>query len=212
MKAVIFDMDGLLIDSERHWLLCDKKVWGALGIEVTEEFIDKLTGLNLRDGYAVARQYKPDLSWKAMQEQNAKVATVIYTEMTELMPGVIELLQNAKDNNLRIGLASSTSLDWINVVLQRFNLDHFFKVKLSTHSMGLPGKPKPDVYLEAMRQLGVDPQETVVFEDSIHGVTAAKQAGAFTVAVPNPEWNKGDYSIADVVLRSLADFDFSLIK
>ena len=212
MKAVIFDMDGLLIDSERHWVGRDKEMWGALGIEATEEFMQKLTGLNLKDGYAVAQQYKPDLTWDAMIEQNSKVATVIYNEMTELMPGVIELLQRAKDSNLRIGLASSTSLDWINIVLQRFNLDHFFEVKLSTHSMGLPGKPKPDVYLEAMKQLGVSPQDTVVFEDSIHGVTAAKHAGAFTVAVPNPEWNKGDYSIADMVLVSLADFDLSLIK
>ncbi len=211
MKAVIFDMDGLLIDSEKHWIGRDKEMWGALGIEATEEFMQKLTGLNLRDGYVVAQQYKPDLTWDAMIEQNSKVATVIYTEMTELMPGVIELLQRVKDSNLRIGLASSTSLDWINIVLQRFNLDHFFEVKLSTHSMNLPGKPKPDVYVEAMKQLGVSPQDTVVFEDSIHGVTAAKHAGAFTVAVPNPEWNKGDYSIADVILTSLADFDFSLL-
>lgn len=212
MKAAIFDMDGLLVDSEKHWIGIDRTIWEELGLEVTEEFQKQLTGLNLKDAFALAVRYKSDLSWDEMIRKYDEAAVAIYTEKTQLLPGVIVLLKKLKEQEIPLGLASSSSIDWINIVLDRFNLQEFFTVKLSARTMNIPGKPRPDIYLQAMKLLNAEPDKSIVFEDSIHGVTAAKKAGAYTVAVPNPEWNSGDYSIADLVLQSLEDFNFSIIK
>lgn len=212
MKAAIFDMDGLLIDSEKHWIPVDHEIWRELGLTIDDAMQKQLTGLNLKDAFALALTYKPDLSWEEMLKKYDEAAVKIYSEKAQLLPGVVELLTKIQEMELPCALASSSSLDWVNMVMQRFDLDQFFKIKFSSRSMNLPGKPQPDIYVAVMKELNIEPHESVVFEDSIYGVKAAKSAGAYTVAVPNPEWNSGDYSTADLVLPSLAEFDFSIIK
>ncbi len=212
MKAAIFDMDGLLIDSEKHWITVDHQIWKELGLTIDDAMQKRLTGLNLKDSFALALEYKPDLSWDEMIAKYDEAAVKIYTEKTNLLPGVVNLLTKIKDGNLSCALASSSSLDWIEMVMKRFDLEKFFEIKFSSRSMNLPGKPLPDIYLAVMKEMGVEPHESIVFEDSVYGVQAGKKAGAYTVAVPNPEWNSGDYSMADLVLQSLEEFDFSIIK
>lgn len=212
MKAVIFDMDGVLVDSEKHWIGVDHDIWEELGINVTDEFQKKLTGLNLKDSFALAVQYKPDILWDEMLKKYDKAAIEIYTKKTNVLPGVIDLLNKLQKQKIVVGLASSSSIDWVNMVFDRFHLHDYFAFTLSSRTLGLPGKPDPAIYHEAMKKSNAEPHETLVFEDSVYGVSAAKKAGAYTVAVPNPEWNSGDYSIADLVLPSLVEFDFSLLK
>lgn len=212
MKAAIFDMDGLLIDSEKHWIPVDHQIWKELGLPMDDAMQKRLTGLNLKDAFALALEYKPDLSWDEMLTKYDEAAIKIYTEKANLLPGVVKLLTKINEMNLHCALASSSSLEWVGMVMKRFDLDKFFEIKFSSRSMNLPGKPRPDIYLAVMKELKVEPSESMVFEDSAYGVQAGKNTGAYTVAVPNPEWNSGDYSSADLVLKSLEEFDFSLLK
>jgi len=89
--------------------------------------------------------------------------------------------------------------------IEKFKLEGVFQYLLSTESMNLPGKPNPAIYTEAIRLFDVIPQDVVVFEDTVRGLTAAKASGARVVAVPDPRWSHGDFSEADLIARSLED-------
>ncbi len=201
-----------MVDSEIYWTPVAEEIWQSFGAEFDSVFLDQLVGLNLKDSFDIARKIDPDLSWNELLRRYDAAAVKVYGEQAQLLPGVLDLVKTCAQENIQLGIASSSSLDWVNIMLRRFQLSDFFKVVLSTRTLNLPGKPDPAVYLEAMKELQVTPAETIVFEDSIHGVTAAKRADAFTVAVPNPLWNSGDYSIADLVLDSLEKFDTAILR
>lgn len=211
MKAVIFDLDGLLVDSEIHWHTAVDLIWQKHGVERTLELDKKLIGLNLFDTIKVINEFNPTLTLEELTQSFDDAANTIYGEQCQLMPGAANLIANLRAQNVPIGLGSSSSIDWINAALERLQIRPHFSALVSTRSHKLPGKPNPDVYIEAARQLGVMPSEVIVFEDTIIGATAGKRAGAFVVGVPQV-WSYGDFSVADVILESLADFDFSLIK
>ena len=213
MKAVIFDMDGILIDSEPLWHIAEKEVFGALGITLTDAMCEETTGL--RTDAMVAYWYdKQPWSHKSFET----VADEIIERMRQLvdtygvaLAGVHEMLHDLAQRPLGIGVASSSPPALIDTVVDKLDIRTYFQVLCSAMDEEF-GKPHPAVYLTTATRLGVEPHECLVFEDSMTGVRAAKAAGMTTVAVPAAhQYEDHRFAAADVKLRSLRDFSWDMV-
>jgi len=213
MRAAIFDMDGLIIDSEPLWRLAERAAFARVGLELTDDDCRRTTGLRSDEvvGYWFYRR-----PWSAIgpedvvRDLESRVAELISVRGRAL-PGVhraIDLLQGA---GLRLALASSSSHELIRVVLATLGLDGVFEVACSAADEA-KGKPDPAVYLTTVRRLRIEPAEVVAIEDSAAGVQAAHAAGLVVIAVPAAaDFDDPRFDIADLKLATLEDFDLRLI-
>jgi HAD superfamily hydrolase (TIGR01509 family) len=221
IKAVIFDMDGLLINSEPFWVEAEINVLGELGVPLTAEMTEQ-TPSGLREDEVVeywCKQYP----WKGTP--TAKVAMSIEQRVADLvhkkgvaMPGVHSAINLCLSKDFSLAIASGSSLLVIDTVMNKLGITKDIAVVCSAY--GVPfGKPDPAVYLKALEELNrttrssIHAEDCLVFEDSANGVTSAKTAGMKCIAVPSSD-NKMNPSIqaADKILGSLEDFDERVLK
>lgn len=207
-KAVIFDMDGVLINSEPLWKIAEKEVFSSLGVKVSDELVHITSALTAQEVCAFWFERYP---WKGKtfnQVEEDVVARVIelIEENDTKMPGVKEILEFCKNKEFKIGLASNSSHNLIEVVLEKVGIKHYFNFISSAEDVE-KGKPDPAVYLYAAQNLDVLPSHCIVFEDSVIGVTAAKQAGMTVVAIPDKnDFDNNGFKIADFKIKSFTDF------
>ena len=207
-KALIFDMDGVLINSEPLWKIAEKEVFSSLGVPVTDDLVHITSALTAQEVCAFWHKRHPWTGMSFDEVEDAVVARVIdlIEKNDTKMPGVIEILQFVKSKNLKIGLASNSSHNLIEVVLQKVGIKKYFDFVSSAQDVE-KGKPDPAVYLYAARNMGVSPGECLVFEDSIIGITAAKNAGMTVVAIPAPEdFTNDKFKIADYKVSDFPNF------
>lgn len=204
LKAVIFDMDGVLINSEPYYLEQRNKFFSLLGLDITDERLQHMTGGNMKivlpellpgktsEEYAQIR--KGYRYFKSQHPQDFKAL---------LMPDARKTLQFLKDQGLRLALASSSDRKTIQEMLAATDFGEFFEVTLSGEDFER-SKPDPSIYLTALEKLGLDAKDAAAVEDSAMGIAAAKAAGIFTfaVAVDDPRVAT-DQSQADYRLRRL---------
>ena len=214
MKAAIFDMDGLLIDSEPLWRLAEREVFAAVGLELTDEDCRRTTGL--RSDEVVAYWYERH-PWSGAtcpevhRDLDTRVTELI-AERGRTMPGVRRAIGLLTGAGLRLALATSSSHEIIRVVLATLRLDDAFECVCSAADEER-GKPDPAVYLTAVDRLGVAAGDCLAFEDSVAGVRAARGAGIFTIAVPAPhDLDDPGFDAADLKLPSLTDFDLRFFE
>ena len=213
MQAAIFDMDGLLIDSEPLWREAEVDVFGSVGVPLTEDMCRETTGLR-HD--AVVRYWHARYPWDEpgidrLTVQLLEAAQALIVERGVLMPGALRTIQDLNRRGLRLAIASSSPRTLIEAVVQKFGLGEYFSVLHSAEDEEA-GKPDPAVYLSTMSLLGVRPQDCFALEDSVSGIRAAKAAGAKVIAVPDPEVvHDPGFGEADVVLTSLEEFSTDLI-
>jgi sugar-phosphatase len=208
-KAVIFDMDGVLINSEPLWKIAEKEVFSSLGVPVTDDLVHITSALTAQEVCAFWYERHPWQEMSFEQVEDTVVARVIELigQNDTKMTGVIEVLQFVKSKNLKIGLASNSSHNLIEVVLQKVGIKKYFDFVSSAQDVE-KGKPNPAIYLYAAKNLGVTSNECLVFEDSIIGITAAKSAGMTVVAIPAPEdFTNDKFKLADY---KVSDFPFFL--
>lgn len=205
MHAVIFDMDGLLIDSEPLWVRAEMEVFAKAGVVLVAEDCAQTKGLRTDD--VVAYWHAARTFSLAVAEVETllidKVASLIGTEGLAL-EGVTHAIAVARASGARLALASSSPHRVITAALGRLGLEGAFDVVQSAEKEPY-GKPHPGVFLQTASKLGVSPLACVVLEDSMNGVIAAKAARMRCIAVP-PEDQRADprFSLADVRLPSLA--------
>jgi sugar-phosphatase len=207
-KALIFDMDGVLINSEPLWKIAEKEVFSSLGVPVTDDLVHITSALTAQEVCAFWYKRHPWTGMSFDEVEDAVVARVIdlIEQNDTKMPGVIEILQFVKSKNLKIGLASNSSHNLIEVVLQKVGIKKYFDFVSSAQDVE-KGKPDPAVYLYAARNMGVSPGDCLVFEDSIIGITAAKNAGMTVVAIPAPEdFTNDKFKIADYKVSDFPNF------
>lgn len=209
IRSVIFDMDGLLINSEPFWAQAELEIFPKYGVELTLDDCRKMQGVSIRE--VVAFWYKK-FRWdgadieQVAQEITKRVEELI-VEQGQLMPGVIDVLEFFKKKSLPMAVASSSNPELIELVLKRFEILDYFKFYHSA-KFEKAGKPSPDVFLTSAKKLGVLPNDCLVFEDSYNGVLAAKRANMTVVAVPYPEnYDDQRFDIADLKLHSLKDWN-----
>lgn len=207
LRAAIFDMDGLLIDSEPLWQEAEVEVFGALGVPITREACVETRGLRLDEVVSLWMRRHP---WEGPGEREVHgriletMAALIRTR-GEALPGAIEAVEEMRRRTPRIGLATSSPGMLIDAVLGTLGIRGEFDVIHSAE--GEPyGKPHPAVFLSAARLLEVAPTDCVAFEDSLAGVVSAKAARMACVAVPEPaQADDPRFSLADRVLASLLE-------
>lgn len=206
LKATIFDMDGVLVDSEIQWSKLEKEFYPKLGVDLNNGFQKEILGLRLKDTINLIRsKYNPEISEKEAYDLYNDAAKKIYTEFCNLIPGTEKLLQILKNKNIKMGIGSSSPMEWIDYVLNRFDLKDFFDFVYSTETMDLPGKPDPAIYNRMITDMNVEKSEAVIFEDSNTGFRSALSSGANVVAVLDKRWCSGDYSEANLVVNSLGE-------
>lgn len=206
IKALIFDFDGIIIDSESPELLAWQEVFAAYGRELDLGVWADLVGRprNHFDLYSYFQeQIDPSADIAALRrEWRARV--IALTEQQPVLPGVHDYLRGARAMGLKIGVASSSSAHHVLGHLQRLDLLHYFQATKCFEDTQAH-KPEPAPYQAVLDELGVGADEAVAFEDSPNGVTAARAAGIFCVAVPNPVTRRLSLDHADHRLESLAD-------
>ena len=213
MRAAIFDMDGLIIDSEPLWRLAERAAFARVGLELTDDDCRRTTGLRSDEVVTHWFERRP---WTGVGQEEVvrdlelRVAALISTQGRALsgVHRAIDLLHGA---GLRLALASSSSHELIRVVLVALDLEDTFEVICSAADEA-KGKPDPAVYLTTVRRLGIEPAEVVAIEDSAAGVQAARAAGLRVIAVPAAaDFDDPRFDIADLKLATLEDFDLRLI-
>lgn len=205
-KAVIFDMDGLLIDSELHWWRAEMEFLKKYGINFTPEHANRMSGRSLRESVSILKDEHslPHAIEELLGEKN-KVSEAIYTFKAKPMTGAEEILAAARASGLKMAIASGSSLDRIEQIVERFGWQKYFDDLVSTDHVEYVGKPDPRIYTCAANRLDVPVETCVVIENSLNGLKAAKAAGMACVAVPD-EWVSKDVFVdADLVVDSLAN-------
>lgn len=199
--AVIFDMDGVIVDSELHWKSTEGFFLRSLIPNWTAADQDKIIGLSVHDLYRLlVGGYGVEQSKEQFLVMYQGMADEIYGQKVSLLPGFLELLAWLREQEVPLALASSSPMSWINIVLDRFELRSAFPVVVSADELDEGrGKPAPAIYLLTAQRLGVQPSKCVVIEDSANGALSAKRAGMFCIGLRNGFNDEQDLSAADVV-------------
>jgi len=208
IKAIIFDFDGTILDTETPDFECWQAVFSEHGSELEREVWCQVVGttwdhfnpfdyLETKIGRQIDRDSVQQLHRKKFHEM---IATKVP------LPGVESALATAQELGLRLAVASSSRLDWVDGHLRRLGLrDHFEVIRTADDVEKV--KPDPALYLSALKGLGVNAHEAIAFEDSVNGVKAAKAAGIYCVAIPNSVTYHMDFQHADHRINSLTEFD-----
>lgn len=214
LNTVIFDMDGLLIDSEPHWQKAGMEVLAHYGVDMTVEQYHSSTGLRTRewleywfDHFNITNnnttQAIRSIEDKAIENiQNNGIA----------FPGTAYVLDFFRKRNFKIGLATSSPLRLVDVVINKLGIENYFDAFSSAEFLPL-GKPHPQVYINCAAALKVSPLHCLCFEDSFNGVIAAKAARMRCIAVPEPiQFKQLRWGAADMKLANLMEVNESLIS
>ncbi|MGX6602552.1 HAD family hydrolase [Micromonosporaceae bacterium Da 78-11] len=206
LKAVIFDLDGTIIDTETPEFVAWQEAYARLGVSLEQAVWAQAIGTS-DSGWD---PYTHLESLLGAPVDRAAMRTARHTRFDELMAaaepraGIVAWLDEARDLGLRVGLASSSGREWVGRFLDALGLRDRFET-LATRDRVSRSKPDPELYELALRDLGVRADEALAVEDSPNGVAAAKAAGLFCVAVPNPMTADLALDRADLILHSLAD-------
>jgi beta-phosphoglucomutase len=198
-RAFIFDMDGVLIDSENLYKVIEKELFQKVGVSISYEEHVSYQGCsnpvmwsNIKEKHGISQQIN-DLV-KITEESVIQY----FNSLNEIqpMPGVVDLLNWLKEREIKLALASSSTIDVIRIVLSKTNLEPFFDVIADCTEAGA-GKPDPAIFLLAQKKLGIPRENCVIIEDSTNGINAAIAAGIYCIAFNGPGSEHQDQSAAN---------------
>lgn len=212
IKAIIFDMDGLLVDSEPYWNKARQNIAAAAGQEWTEDDHRAVKGVSTQEwvDYMIER-LDLALSPQEIQDQVVNRLIELYQQRIPFLPGAVEAVDFARQH-FPTALASGSHPSLIEAVIRDARMQGKFQVVLSADEMGA-GKPAPDIYLETARRLRIEPEQCVCLEDSGNGILSGKRAGMKVIAVPDPQSppQADILAQANLVLDSLTGFSLSTL-
>ena len=213
ISAVIFDMDGLIIDSEPLWKIAEIETFKEVGFDFTFEMCALTTGMRIDE---VVEFWRGKLKWKSFT--NTEIVDKIQNKMIQLikergklLPGIIESLNILNANDVLIGLASSSSMSLTNTTVDTLKIRKFFNVIHSAEN-DIAGKPNPAVFLSTAKMLKVNPEKCLVLEDSKAGMNAGINANMRTIVIPelgtSPKWANKGYK----KLKTMLEFNLELLR
>ncbi|SEQ69263.1 HAD family hydrolase [Natrinema salaciae] len=206
MPAVLFDMDGVLVDSEDYWVDVEREEIFPATVPDADVDLAETSGMNFREIYDyLDAAYGTAISRDEFVQRFNEAAEEIYTERVELLDGLRDLLSELDERGVPAALVSSSPHDWIGMVLERFDLEGEFERVVSADDIDAASKPEPDVFEYAADEVGVPAAECVVVEDSANGIEAAARAGTIVVAYRIAAHGDIDRSSADEVVDSPAE-------
>jgi putative hydrolase of the HAD superfamily len=213
INGFIFDFDGLMIDTEMPRYNAWQEKFADLGYTfVLEDYLKIVGSANIEYDPAV------DLSQRTngrlpVDEINSWVETKSQEIILHqpLLPGVKEIILNAYEQGIKLGVASSSIREWVVPLLEQHDIARYFDVVLTREDVKNV-KPDPELYLKAMEKLALSPGNTVAFEDSVNGLKSAKSAGMFCVAIPGPITRHMDFHNADKIVDSFNELTISQLR
>lgn len=208
IKAAIFDMDGLLIDSEPIWADAAREVMQKVNFKLTHELKLQTTGLSIKLFLEFCHKIQP---WNTpgFEELEREILVLAHKNILEnavAMPGAIDIVKKLKSQGLRLAVASASHMELIEGVLKRLDIIDYFEL---WHSGELEEftKPHPAVYLTTAAKLGLKPEECIAFEDSFTGLRSAHAAGMLTICVPTAEvFEHAKFDLAHYKISCLDQF------
>lgn len=205
VKALIFDLDGVIVTTEHNHFIAWKRTAESLGIPFEEEHNELLKGVSRVDSLKKILELgaktisTEEFDALLISKNDFYVDSIQDLNQTDLLPGVLSLLQEATSKGIKLGIGSSSKN--ANFILKLLKIDHFFDVVIDGNGVEHP-KPHPEVFLNGAKALNLAPTECIVFEDAASGITAAKAGGFIAIAVGNPNIAE----MADTYFNDLTEF------
>lgn len=206
IKAIIFDFDGLIVDTETPWFEAYREIYKQYDVELPLEIWAKCIGTSF-DVFNPLEFLEERAKCLINREVIHKDTKELYTFLMKdqnIRPGVIDYIKEANVLGLKIGIASSSKRSWVDSYLDRFGLKDYFKT-IHTSDDVSKVKPDPELYIKAINSLQVKGDEVIAFEDSLNGSIAAKGAGAFCVIVPNSVTSFMEFVNYDMRISSMEE-------
>jgi HAD superfamily hydrolase (TIGR01509 family) len=204
LQAVVFDLDGLLVDSEPVQMAAWERFLGSYRHQLTEPLLARMFGLRIWDSaQIVIDAYELPLTVNQVVVERDAVFFEALRDGVSPMPGAIDLVQNLNARQIPLGLATSGHRRYVDLVLDQLRLTGSFQVEVTGEQVDR-GKPAPDIYLEAARLLGADPDRCIALEDAPLGIASAKAARMVCLAIPNDSTRGlAGFELADDILAGL---------
>ena len=213
LKAVLFDMDGVIVDTEPLHRKAYFLMFKDMGIHVTEQMYTSYTGQStINICKQLVGHFNLDTDPKTLVAIKRKHFKYLFENDTslQLLDGVLELIKNYHKNGLTLVLASSASMPNINRIFERFDLDQYFVAKLSGADLK-QSKPHPEIFVKAAKASGQAKKNCMVIEDSSNGIKAANDAGIFVIGYDSKHSTDQDYSMADKVVSSFSQIHYHCV-
>lgn len=205
IKAVVFDMDGLMLNTEDIFDISGRQLLERRGLQMTDEIHQSMLGRRPDEAFQALKNLTGIAdSIDDLHEETKQLFAEAAKHHLDTMPGLFELLDRIEYLGLPKAVATSSPRTYLQDMLNEFGLLPRFQFALTAEDV-IHGKPHPEIYQQATQKLNVRPSQTLVLEDSETGTKAAAAAGAFTVSVPNPHTAAGDFSMASRIVTSLHD-------
>jgi HAD superfamily hydrolase (TIGR01509 family) len=214
VKAIVLDMDGLMVDSEPLWRQSEIELFSTVGLSLTEEMCIQTTGIRIDEVCELWFRRQPWSGPSPLELSKQMIARVVelFLEKGEALPGVHEIIAEVKKRGLPLALASSSPMSMIEVITGKLGIKDQFDIMRSAADEEY-GKPHPAVYINTVKDLQIPADFCLTFEDTMAGVISAKAANMKVAAVPQEEHRHDKrYILADFQLKSLLDFDWSEIQ
>jgi sugar-phosphatase len=212
IEAIIFDMDGVIIDSDEIWKRAENEIFSSVGVKLSDELCkvtEAMTTTEVTNFWFERNPWK-DKPLEEIESGVIERVAHLIKEEGKAINGIEELIKNLKIKGYKIGLATNSPSSLIPVVLEKLKLKAYFDATSSAEHE-FEGKPSPFVYLTIAKKLKVSPENCVAIEDSSSGLLAAKKAGMTTIAIfRDNQDNMGD-GIADYKISDYTQFDFSCL-
>ena len=214
LKAVLFDMDGVIVDTEPLHQKAFQMMFDEVGMDVSTAMYRGFTGQSTKE---ICRFLCTHFRVKQSPETLVQIKRSNFTRLffedktLELLEGVEDLIKDYYKNGLTLVVASSASMFTINNVMERFHLNPYFKDKLSGADLK-ESKPNPEIFLKAAKLTGHNKKECIVIEDSTNGIIAAKSAGIYCVGYNSFNSKNQNYDNADIVISDLNEIKFNKIS
>lgn len=213
LKAVLFDMDGVIVDTEPLHRKAYYKMFEEVNIEMTNIHYESYTGRSTHNiCKKLCKHFQLSQSPESLVAIKRKHFKFIFDndDKLSLLTGVRDLIKEYHNNGLKLVLASSASMTNINRIFKRFDLDRYFVGKISGADLKA-SKPHPEIFIKAAKLAGHRPNECLVIEDSTNGIKAAKAAKIFCVGYNSPNSKNQDYTKADLVISSFREIEFEKV-
>ncbi len=214
LKAVIFDMDGVIIESEPLHHAAYHNMFEDVNIKVSTPLYESFTGKStINVCKQICELYNLEETPEYLVSLKRKHFDYIFNNDTnfDLIDGVLDIIQEYHNNGLTLVLASSATMSSIERIFNKFDLNPYFKAKISGADLK-QSKPHPEIFMNAVKLTGAYAQECIVIEDSTSGIEAAKGAGVFCVGFDSFHSKNQDYSKADLVIKKFEEISYANIK
>jgi beta-phosphoglucomutase family hydrolase len=207
IKAVLFDMDGVIAETEQVHIEAEKQTMLKYGVQITEEELHRYTGTTAKQTFTeLIAKYKIDTTFQKIFNEKEKIMFKLLEKDADPVKGVIELLHKLKEEHVKLAVASSSHRRLVQYVLRKLEITELFDSIITAEDVSR-GKPDPEIFLKSAKMLKMSPAECLVVEDAELGVEAAKSAGMKCLGYKNPHSGNQDLSKADIVTDDFSTID-----